>query len=326
MSPQQTLENVDGPSSDDTLTDTPSRIKPLAAPASSPSSPLSSYVGMALVIAITYATYPDNLIPDPHQPASIHHVWYHGWITAISTGLGVLPLVFVSDFNKFWVGISNAVAAGMMMGASHSLLYEGWTFSDPSDTSTICAEYRSAIGCAVGLAFIMFTKSFIDSHEDLEVGNLVGADAKKVLLIVLVMTLHSLTEGVGIGVSFGGSHGHALGVFISASLAVHNVPEGLAVAVVLLPRGVSKLSAALWCIFTSVPQPIMAVPAYLFVEHFIPFLPAGLGFAGGAMLWVALAELLVEAIEDTNYMTTAVVSSTSLVIMKILQEMVKHES
>jgi len=107
MSPQQTLENVDGPSSDDTLTDTPSRIKPLAAPASSPSSPLSSYVGMALVIAITYATYPDNLIPDPHQPASIHHVWYHGWITAISTGLGVLPLVFVSDFNKFWVGISN---------------------------------------------------------------------------------------------------------------------------------------------------------------------------------------------------------------------------
>jgi len=214
----------------------------------------------------------------------------------------------------------------MMMGASHSLLYEGWTFSDPSDTSTICAEYRSAIGCAVGLAFIMFTKSFIDSHEDLEVGNLVGADAKKVLLIVLVMTLHSLTEGVGIGVSFGGSHGHALGVFISASLAVHNVPEGLAVAVVLLPRGVSKLSAALWCIFTSVPQPIMAVPAYLFVEHFIPFLPAGLGFAGGAMLWVALAELLVEAIEDTNYMTTAVVSSTSLVIMKILQEMVKHES
>ena len=63
------------------------------------------------------------------------------------------------------------------------------------------------------------------------------ADARKALLIVAVMTLHSFTEGVAIGVSFGG--GQAFGLFIALALAVHNVPEGLAIGLVLVPRGVS---------------------------------------------------------------------------------------
>ena len=224
------------------------------------------------------------------------------------------------------MGIVLAVAAGMMIAASYSLIMEGCGFEEAEDESEISSTARTAIGSALGLIFIFGTKSFLEKHEDLTVGNLAGADARKVLLIIFVMTLHSFSEGIGIGVSFGGSNGSELGVFISASLAVHNVPEGLAVAIVLLPRRISKLSAALWCIVTSLPQPIMAVPAFLFVHSFIPFLPVGLGFAGGAMAWVALFELLMEAIEDTDVMTTGIFSAISLGAMLKMQDIIDETS
>eukprot|EP00978_Attheya_sp_CCMP212_P047031 scaffold421189_cov48-Attheya_sp.AAC.4 len=276
-----------------------------------------SYFFMLLIIIISYVTLPDTL--QPKGKPTILHVWYYGWISAISTGLGVVPLVFFPNLDAFWIGISNAVAAGMMIAASYSLFAEGCTFNAIEDESVLSSPIRTAIGTLLGLLFILSTKNFLERHEELKVGSLAGADARKVLLIFFVMTLHSFSEGVGIGVSFGGENGHELGVFISASLAVHNVPEGLAVAVVLLPRKVAKLTAALWCILTSIPQPLMAVPAYLFVDTFIPILPVGLGFAGGAMAWVALFELLQEAIEDTNMTTTAIVSSISLSFMVLLQ-------
>lgn len=211
----------------------------------------------------------------------------------------------------------------MMVAASYSLFAEGCTYDDPQDTSSIGPGIRTVFGAVLGLVFILATKSFLDQYEDLKVGALGGTDARKALLIFFVMTLHSFSEGVGIGVSFGGLHGSELGVFISASLAVHNVPEGLAIAVALIARGLSITTAAVWAIATSLPQPLMALPAYLFVNTFIPILPVGLGFAGGAMAWVAFVELLVEAVEDTNIITTACVSIPSCGLMILAQQALK---
>jgi zinc transporter, ZIP family len=222
--------------------------------------------------------------------------------TALATGLGALPFVFAAP-GRSWLGIANSLAAGLMIGASLGLLYEGGRFD----------VVRTALGAVVGVAFIAVVNRSIEGRGDLHLGTLRGADARKALLIVGVMTVHSFAEGVGVGVAFGGKE--ALGILIAVAIAVHNIPEGLAISLVLVPRGASVRSAAGWSIFSSLPQPIMAIPAFLFVEKFTGFLPIGLGFAAGAMLWLVLSDLLPEALATARTSTVIITATSSALAM-----------
>lgn len=242
---------------------------------------------------------------------AVSHVFLFALLTALATGLGALPFLFVNNPSGQWLGISNALAAGLMGAASAGLIYEGFDYG----------VLRVALGFVVGVAFIALSHGYLAGREDLRLGTLRGLDALKALMMVGVMTVHSFTEGVGVGVSFGG--GEALGLFITIAIAVHNIPEGLAISLTLVPRGESVGKAAGWSIFSSLPQPLLAVPAYLFVETFEPFLPVGLGFAAGAMIWMVLAELVPEALEETSSEIVALTASLAIIAMLVIQVLLR---
>lgn len=221
------------------------------------------------------------------MPVNVWTVTAAAAVTAVATGFGALPFLFFrGEIARRWLGVSNAVASGFMTAASVGLLWQGWGLGPG----------RLALGALAGGVFIVLFRRLIREREGLELGRLAGADAMKALVIVAVMTVHSASEGVGVGVSYGG--GERLGLLITIAIAAHNVPEGLAISLVLVPRGASVRSAAWWSVFSSLPQPLIAPFAFMFVEAFKPVLPAGLGFAAGAMLWMVWSELLPEAIAD----------------------------
>lgn len=206
--------------------------------------------------------------------------------TAAATGLGAMPFGSRRLRTENLLGVSNAIAAGVMLGASASLLLE----------SASHGLIRVGIGAVLGGVFVFALQHRLGRAGAPDVGRLTGTDARRALLIIAVMTAHSVAEGVGVGAAFGG--GGALGLAITVAIAIHNVPEGVAVSLVLVPRGASVKSAATWSIFTSLPQPLLAVPAFVFVRQFQAVLPAALGFAAGAMIWMAWRELLPEAVRQ----------------------------
>lgn len=228
-------------------------------------------------------------------------------VTALATGLGALPLLFVRSAGRRALGVCNAAAAGVMASASVALVLEGGERS----------WWKVAAGAAAGAIFVLAAGRLLDSGRDLRFATLSGEDATRGLLIVAVMTAHSVAEGVGIGSAFGG--GETLGWLIAIAIAVHNIPEGLAISLVLVPRGTSVGRAAWWSIFSSLPQPLLAVPAFLFVDAFESLLPAGLGFAAGAMLWMVARELLPEALEQAPARLALPVLALAFAVMAAFQ-------
>jgi zinc transporter ZupT len=227
--------------------------------------------------------------------------------TALATGLGAIPFAFLRRISPVAIASANAIAGGLMLGASFGIVAEGTRYG----------AWQTLAGGLLGVLFIVGTQQLIGNRE-ITFGAIRGAGARQMTLIVVVMTIHSLAEGVAVGVSFGG--GAALALMITLAIAVHNVPEGLAISAVLRPRGVGVLACAGWSIFSSLPQPIMAVPAFLFVEWSRKALPYGLGFAAGAMVFMVLEELLPEAYDRARRPLVALQVSLTLVGMVLFQQ------
>lgn len=236
------------------------------------------------------------------------YVFVYGMITAVATALGVLPFVFVREISPRIVAASNAVASGLMLGACFGLVAEGAELG----------SWQTGVGGLVGVLFILATQRLL-VHSDAGFGGVRGAGGRKMILIVVVMTVHSIAEGVAIGASFAG--GITLATIITVAIAVHNVPEGLAITAVLRPQGMSLKSCAWWSFFSSLPQPLVAVPAFFFVDAFAPVLPYGLGFAAGAMVFMVLVELLPVAYEEGQRGPVGLLVSLSLIAMVAFQRM-----
>ncbi len=212
-------------------------------------------------------------------------VFGYGMLTALATGLGALPLLLVRKKAHRFLGFGQVIAAALMTVASFMLL----------DESMARDSWSPAVGIVAGFILIMLANRLSSLFP--RMSNLMQSEnddgAHKIFLIVFAMTLHSAAEGIGIGVSFGG--GDYLGKLISWTIALHNIPEGLAISLIAVPRGMSVGKAGLWSIFSSLPQPAIGVLAFMFVTVFEPFLSFGLGLAAGAMFWMVIHELIPEA-------------------------------
>jgi len=223
-----------------------------------------------------------------------------GILSALATGLGAIPVAYIRNRSQVVKAFASAVAAGMMISASvFSLAQEGIALKIKRPS----APYEVILGLLLGAAFFWLVEKFFE-NRDLHFGEIGKGTTKKGFLIFVAMFIHSIPEGVAIGVGFG-TGDFNFGLIIALTISVHNIPEGIAISLPLRAEGVSIWMCALLSILSSIPQPIFAVPSALAVWLFEPLLAAGLGFAGGAMIYLTVAELIPEALENGGKGLTA---------------------
>jgi zinc transporter ZupT len=217
-------------------------------------------------------------------------IWRVFWValmTDLATGLGALPFAVVRKLSLPWQGMMTSGAAGMMLSAS--------VFALTGEAMKSGAMWQVIVGLLAGAAFFSWTARLIHGNQ-WTIGTLSPAESKQGIMVIVAMFIHSIPEGIAVGVGYAtGEIG--FGLLLATAIAVHNVPEGIAVSMPLRARGISVTKCAGYAILTSVPQPLAAVPAFVLVSVFKPLLPLGLGFAGGAMIFLVAFELLPESLE-----------------------------
>ncbi len=237
-------------------------------------------------------------------------------VADVSMVFGVVPFFFVKDMSPKVAGAFSAAAAGMMAAASLvQLVGEGL------DRAPGLQAWEVAAGLAAGAFFYWLAARWVRSNEDFDVASLRKTGGARALLIVAAMTVHSLPEGVAIGVAFG-SKEEALGLAVVSALAVHNIPEAIAITLALRAGGVSTKACIGWALLTSLPQPLAAPFAAWFIWIFEPLLPAGMGFAAGAMTYLVVDDLLPEAFESTSRTAVAMAFLGGVVGMIVLGRLV----
>lgn len=229
-------------------------------------------------------------------------IFIAGFITALATGLGALPFFVVDSISNRLTVILWGLAAGIMAAASgFGLLNEARNYGTP---------FEIGIGVAIGVLLVVVADHVLEGAE-IDPGEYEEADFKKLVLILGILTVHSFPEGVAVGVSFAeinlgngpemfGLVIPVLGIVMTIAIAIHNIPEGLSISIALKNMGVSKWRMVGWAIFSSLPQPIGAVLAFLFVRLARELLPIGFGFAAGAMLFLVATEFIPEALEEAE--------------------------
>ncbi len=225
-----------------------------------------------------------------------------GLITDLATGLGAIPFFFKDEFSDGWLVALWGIASGIMATASlMGLIPEGLLSGTVFDV---------VIGLLIGVALVEVASRLLDSHE-IDPGQFEEADLKKLILILGVLTVHSFPEGVAIGVSFAelGLQGGipvlgfavpAVAITMTIAISIHNIPEGIAISIPFKSMNMSNWKMLGATIFSSLPQPIGAVIAFVFVREARFVLPIGYGFAAGAMLYLVGTEFVEEAREQAG--------------------------
>ncbi|UCF67106.1 MAG: ZIP family metal transporter [Acidobacteriota bacterium] len=240
-----------------------------------------------------------------HTASTVLLVMLVAAIPTLVAGVAFVPLLQPRGVGQREIAAAFAFASGLMLGGGYLLLAE----------RIASAPVFVVLGACFGAAYTFVAQRFVAHEWPIEQRESDSIDDAAVVNVMLQSALHAVPEGVAIGVAM--AVRFELGLFVALALAVHNVAEGTALAAALRRRGLSLFQAAMMCILSELPQPMLAVAAFLITSESRARLALGLGVAAGALIHLVLTELLPICYRQSDRRAVALLvsGSTGLVVL-----------
>lgn len=222
-----------------------------------------------------------------------------------ATTAGALPALLLRGVSQRVEDSMMGFAAGMMLAASaFSLILPGLDAGTSLTGSNALGAGTVVLGMALGVLLMLGLDQFTP-HEHDKTGPC-GAgyeNCNRVWLFIFAIALHNLPEGMAIGVSF--SQGDvSVGLPLTAAIALQDIPEGLAVALAIIAAGYRPALAVLIAVLSGLLEPLGAILGVAVSSGAPLAYPVGLGLAAGAMLFVVSHEVIPET-HRNGHQTTA---------------------
>jgi len=216
-----------------------------------------------------------------------------GAMAAAATALGAVPLLVVRRIGASVQGMLLGFGAGVMLAASvFSLLLPGFEAALAQTGTETGAALLVAFGVLLGAGGLLAMDRALP-HTHFPEGRCSGA---AVWLFVFAIAVHNIPEGLAIGVAAGlEGTGAGSGDAVAAGISLQNVPEGLIVAIALVAAGYGRWLAFGVAAVSGLIEPVAAIAGSVMVSVSATILPWGLAGAAGAMLFVVSHEIIPES-------------------------------
>lgn len=242
----------------------------------------------------------------------------------IGTALGAACVFFMKkELNHRVQKTLLGFASGVMVAASvWSLLIPSM---DMSEGMGKLSFVPAAVGLVLGIMFLLLMDKMIPHlHLNQETPEGPKKSLKKTTMLVLAVTLHNIPEGMAVGVVLAGMLAEnsqitlAGAMALSIGIAIQNFPEGAVVSMPLKSNGGSRGKAFVSGLLSGIVEPVAAAITILLAGFIEPVLPYVLSFAAGAMLYVVVEELIPEASEGEHSNMGTIGFAIGFVIMMIM--------
>lgn len=234
------------------------------------------------------------------------------------TSSGAAVVFLFKKINKTTMDAMLGLSAGVMLAATF------WSLLSPALEMAENLNLTSWIIVSVGVllgGLLLFTGDKIFDKLTKKKTN--SHSIKRSLMLIFSITLHNIPEGMAIGVAFGSIAYNLNGatltsaVMLAIGIGIQNFPEGSAVSLPLRREGMSRTKSFFFGALSGIVEPISAVIRAILVLKVQILLPILLSFAGGAMIYVVVQELIPESQTNKKKDLMALFTILGFLIMMI---------